>query len=121
MSFDLARHPTHWRVRADVRQSAERLQLVAPCSWNTYLDHPEGMHLDATSIDLWHTDGRGVPLPEHTGDALCSWALGQHQVRPIRWLIWWGWWWRPGIGWQIYNGWQGSHKGKDAHIHITYE
>ncbi len=112
---------THWRVRSDVRAAAETVRFKFGGSWNTYDDHPPGYHLDDTSTDHWSASGRGSPLDEHTGDAMVAWILGQHQVMPVRWLIWWSWWWRPGIGWAPYSGWQGNHgPGPDAHIHVTY-
>jgi hypothetical protein len=118
--MDLVKHYTHWRVLPHVRGYAEDIRMRFGGSWNTYFDHPEGFGLDSTSVDHWGPEGRGDPLPEAKGDAIVSWALGMHVKRPIRWLIWWGWMWTPYDGWVAYSGWQGSHKGRDGHIHITY-
>jgi hypothetical protein len=112
---------THWEVEWYVRERAERLCELSGGTWNTYVDHPPGYGLDSTSIDLWGPGGRGDPLDEAAGDAAVAWALGQHQIHPIAWLIWYSWWWRPRIGWMRYSGWQGNHgPGTDAHVHITY-
>jgi hypothetical protein len=118
---DLERHYTHWRVRQDIRTDVQSIARRYNTSWNTYFDHPEGLGLDSTSVDFWHQNGRGVPLPEGKGDALVAWVLGQHVLRPVRWLIWYGWIWTPGHGWREYNAWQGSHKGTDQHVHVTWE
>ena len=118
--MDLKRHFTHYDVRADVRRFAQDVVSRFGGSWNTYKDHPEGMNLDATSVDHWGNRGRGHPLLEHEGDAMVAYILGQTMFRPIRWLIWWGWIWTPKDGWLPYNGWQGLHKDRDAHVHVTY-
>lgn len=97
--------------------AAQRCLRVAPCSWNTYRDHPPGMGLDAVSVDFWDPAGRGAALSERSGDAICSWLLGQHVVKPLRWLIWYGWIWYPSTGWKEYPGWQGSHH---DHVHVTF-
>lgn len=52
---------------------------------------------------------------------MCSWILGQNEFAPhVRIIIWWGWWWRPGLGWLPYPGLYGPHKGPDGHIHVGY-
>lgn len=113
---------THWNVDSDVRDAARRLLVVAPGSWNTYDGHGlPPAHGERRTIDLWAPGGRGDPLPERHGDAMCSWALGQHVIRPIEILIWYGWVWLPSTGWRPYSGFQGTHgPGKDSHIHIGY-
>jgi len=92
-------------------------------SWNTYVGHglapAKG---EAFTVDHWGPAGRGDPLDEHTGDAMVGWILGQHQVRPVRVLIWWSYIWLPRVGWRPYSGFQGNHgPGRDAHIHVGYE
>jgi hypothetical protein len=90
-------------------------------AWNTYVGHgnPSG-HTEEQTFDIWGQGGRGDPLDEHTGDAAVAWLLGQHQVTPLEMIIWWSWWWRPGVGWAAYPGWAGPHgPGEDAHIHVV--
>lgn len=119
--MDLRRHYTHWNVRADLAAHSNDVARRFGVSWNSYYDHPPGMALDSTSVDYWHDEGRGKALAEHKGDAVVAWLLGQAVFRPIRWLIWWGWIWTPREGWRPYSGWQGPHKGPDAHVHVTYQ
>lgn len=105
-----------------VRDAAQRAAKVAPCSWNTYIGHglPPALG-EARTVDFWSPLGRGAPLPVQHGDAICSWVLGQHQVRPLRILIWYSWVWLPATGWRPYSGFQGNHgPGPDAHIHVGY-
>lgn len=114
---------THWDVRPHVATAARRVLRVADGSWNTYVDHglPPAKG-EAYTVDYWGPGGRGDPLREASGDAMCSWILGQHQVTPLRIVIWWSWIWLPGVGWHRYSGFQGSHgPGPDAHIHAGYE
>ncbi len=115
---------THWNVRPDIYRESQHIAInLTGGTWNSYFDHPEGFWRDYTSVDHWYKAGRGDPLPEHLGDAAVAWILGEHTgAMPVEWLIWWGWWIIPadGLGWRPYNGWQGDHKGKDGHIHITY-
>lgn len=114
---------THWNLVRHVQVAANEVMNKFGGSWNTYVDHglppAKGEHY---TVDHWGKGGRGMPLPEAMGDAMCAWILGQHQVRPVRILIWWSWWWRPGVGWQPYPGLYGPHgPGPDAHIHVGYE
>lgn len=52
---------------------------------------------------------------------MVSWILGQNEFAPhVGMIIWWGWWWRPRIGWKPYPGLHGTHKGKDGHVHVVY-
>src|SRR5215213_3032436 len=113
-------HYTHWDVEPHVREKAEDCVVRFGGSLNTYFDHPPGYGLDSVSVDIWGRGGRGAPLPEADGDACVSWILGQWAPEQIQWLIWWGWIWTPGGRWQVYSGWQGAHRGADAHIHTTY-
>lgn len=119
--MDLAYHYTHWNVEPHVRDKAEDVRARFGGSWNTYFDHPPGYGLDAISVDHWSASGRGAALGEHDGDAMVGWILGQWAPDEIQWLIWWGWIWTPDARWQPYEGWQGYHRGPDAHIHITYD
>jgi len=54
--------PTHWNVRPDVREVAQRIADRYGCTWNTYLDHPPGSGLDRVSVDFWGPGGRGDHL-----------------------------------------------------------
>lgn len=114
---------TSYDVVEHVRKAAQRASQVAPCSWNTYRGHglPPAKG-ERHTVDYWAPGGRGVPLRQADGDALCSWILGQHVVRPVLILIWWSWVWLPSTGWRPYSGFQGTHgPGADAHIHVGYE
>jgi hypothetical protein len=112
----------HWNVVPFVRVLANDLAKRYGARWNTYDGHglPPGRGA-AFTIDLWGPNGRGDPLDERKGDAIAAWVLGQHQVQPVRLLIWYSWWWRPGVGWKLYPGLHGNHgPGQDAHVHIGY-
>jgi hypothetical protein len=51
-----------------------------------------------------------------------AWTIGQHQVVPLRILIWYSWVWLPSVGWRPYSGFQGNHgPGQDAHVHVGYD
>ncbi len=106
-----------------VRRAADEAVRRFGGSWNTYEGH--GLYPAAgehRTVDHWAAPGRGAPLPEHVGDAMTAWILGQHQIRPVLVLIWWSWIWLPGVGWRPYSGFQGNHgPGPDAHIHVGYE
>ena len=114
---------THWNVRGYVREASEEVRRRFGGSWNTYVKHGSlSGHSEHQTVDHWDPGGRGDPLNEGAGDAMVAWILGQHQVRPVALLIWFGWWWKPGIGWKPYPGWGGPHgPGPDAHIHVVYE
>jgi hypothetical protein len=113
---------TTWTVDQDIRAAAEGVRSRFGGSWNSYEGHGlSPAHGQRRTIDHWGPAGRGDPLAEHVGDAMCAWILGQHQVKPVAVLIWWSWWWRPRIGWEPYTGFQGNHgPGVDAHIHVGY-
>lgn len=115
--MDLSYHYTHFNVRSDLGSHATDTVSRFGGSWNTYWDHPPGYGLDATSIDFWGEGGRGVAINEHQGDEIVAWLLGQHVLVPIRWLIWYAWWWRPDYGWTPYDAWQGPHY---DHVHVTF-
>lgn len=110
-------HYTHYEVRPELERHANDIAARWQCSWNTYRDHPPGYGLDYTSIDFWGFNGRGEELGERLGDAITAWLLGQNEIIPIRWLIWYGWIWEPGVGWYEYHGWHGDHT---DHIHVTF-
>jgi hypothetical protein len=113
---------THWNVVPFVRTAAEDVRRRFGGSWNSYDRH--GLFPargEAYTVDHWGPDGRGTPLDEATGDAMCSWILGQRDLVPVRIIIWYSWIWQPRIGWLPYSGYQGSHgPGRDAHIHVGY-
>jgi hypothetical protein len=113
---------THWTVTDDVRRASEEVRWKFGGSWNTYRGHGlSPARGEMFTVDHWNEGGRGDPLNEHVGDAMCAWILGQHQIRPVRILIWWSWIWLPGVGWKPYSGFQGNHgPGPDAHIHVGY-
>lgn len=113
---------THHVLREPAYTAAREVRSKFGGSWNTYVGH--GLFPargETLTVDHWGSGGRGDPLPEATGDAMVAWILGQHQVRPVKVLIWWSWWWRPSYGWLPYSGFQGYHgPGRDAHIHVGY-
>lgn len=111
---------THYNLEPWVAAYANDLVRRYGGAWNTYEGHglPPGLG-EFRTFDVWNPGGRGVPLDVGRGDAIAAWVLGQHQVQPVRLLIWYSWWWRPLIGWQPYPGLHGNHgPGRDAHIHI---
>jgi hypothetical protein len=113
---------THWNVVPHVRSQAVDIAGRFGASWNSYELHglPPAKG-ERYTVDFWGPGGRGAPLREDTGDAICSWILGQHQIRPLRIVIWWSWIWLPNVGWKPYSGFQGNHgPGPDAHIHVGY-
>jgi hypothetical protein len=113
---------THHNVAAYVLTAAEEVRRKFGGSWNTYRGHglPPAQG-ERFTVDHWSAGGRGHPLEETQGDAMVAWILGQHQIRPVRILIWWSWLWLPGVGWRPYSGFQGNHgPGPDAHIHVGY-
>jgi hypothetical protein len=114
---------THHDLVPHVLEAAREVQTRFGGSWNTYVGHglaPAKGEL--YTCDHWGGTGRGYPLAEATGDAMCAWILGQHQIRPVLILIWWSWVWYPNVGWRPYSGFQGNHgPGPDAHIHVGYE
>ena len=113
---------THWSVDADVREAAEDVRSRFGGSRNSYEGHgaPSG-HSSRRVVDHWAAGGRGDPLPEAVGDAMCSWILGQNEFAPhVLMIIWWAWWWRPRVGWKPYPGLHGTHKGRDGHVHVVY-
>jgi hypothetical protein len=114
---------THHNVFPHVRKAAQEVQSRFGGYWNTYVRHGAlSGHDERQVIDHWGSPARGVPLPEAQGDAMVAWILGQHQIRPVVLLIWYGWWWRPRRGWEPYPGWGGPHgPGVDSHIHVVYE
>jgi hypothetical protein len=113
---------THWNVTPAVRYTANDVARRFNVSWNSYAGHGlEPARGEAFTVDYWQLPGRGYRLDESRGDALCSWVLGQHQITPVRILIWWSWIWLPGIGWKPYSGYHGNHgPGPDAHVHVGY-
>ena len=113
---------THWQVTDGTRTAANEVTRRFGGTWNTYVGHglPPARG-EAYTVDFWDPGGRGDPLDEHRGDAMVGWILGQHQVKPVRILIWWSYIWTPGVGWKPYSGFQGNHgPGRDAHIHVGY-
>ena len=114
---------THYNVVPHVRAEAQSVARRYGASWNTYERHglPPAKG-ERYTVDYWNPAGRGAPLDEGRGDAICAWVLGQHVVRPVRVLIWWSWIRTPAVGWKPYSGFQGNHgPGRDAHIHVGYE
>lgn len=114
---------THWDVDQDVRQRANRAAGIGRARWNTYRGHGLAPGRgERRTVDFWNLGGRGDPLPEAKGDAICSWVIGQHQVQPVALVIWYSWWWRPGFGWVPYPGLHGNHgPGADAHVHVGWQ
>lgn len=113
---------THWDVDADVRRAADDVVRRFGGSWNSYRGHglPPAAG-ERRTVDFWNPVGRGSPLNEHTGDAMVSWILGQHVVKPVLILIWYSWIWLPSTGWRPYSGFQGNHgPGIDSHIHVGW-
>lgn len=115
--------PTSYDLRPDVRAFAQDVISRFGGSYNTYLGHgaPSG-HSHRQVVDFWWRAGRGDPLPESVGDAMCSWILGQRCGVGLRMIIWYSWWWRPGVGWKPYPGLHGNHgPGRDAHVHVVLD
>ncbi len=113
---------TSWDVLPRVRADADNVARRFGSRWNTYAGHgsPSG-HASTQVTDHWNPGGRGDPLDEGRGDAICSWVLGQREFTGVVMVIWWSWWWRPGYGWLPYNGFHGNHgPGSDAHVHVVY-
>jgi hypothetical protein len=86
-------------------------------TWNTYYNHPKGYWLDDVSVDHWGRGGRGGPIGQRRGDSVSAAILKRREDFPVAWLIWYGRWWRPGIGWAPYTGFSGMHY---DHVHVTY-
>ena len=114
---------THHQLHGYVHEVAQDVVERFGGAWNTYDGHGElSGHSEHQTFDIWGEGGRGDPLPEAQGDAMVAWLLGQRELTPLALLIWWGWWWRPHIGWQPYPGWGGTHGPPyDAHIHVVVE
>ncbi len=106
-------------MRAEAVETARRFGT----SWNTYEGHGlSPARGPAYTVDYWGRRGRGDPLAESVGDAVVAWTIGQHQVVPLRILIWYSWVWLPSVGWRPYSGFQGNHgPGQDAHVHVGYD
>lgn len=88
-----------------------------PVTWNSYLDHPVGYHLDDISVDFWGDGGRGDPITPVHGNLISQRALKNSRLPAIAWMIWNRRIWRPNVGWMPYNGWSGWH---EDHVHITW-
>lgn len=113
----MALGPTHYRVKPLVRRRANALVERYGGTWNTYLDHPTGYHLDDVSVDFWGEGGRGVPIGPARGQKIVDQLLATIQLTPVAWIIWRGRAWRPHTGWRDYPGWLGLHMG---HVHCTF-
>ena len=79
--------PTHWTVRPDVRQVADRVSRRFGASWNTYADHPPGMGLDAVSVDFWARGGRGENLGRLKRRRIARYLRRGSAGIPWRWII----------------------------------
>lgn len=113
---------THWDVEPWVRNMSNDIARRYGASWNTYRGHglPPAAG-ERRTVDFWNPGGRGVALKEGSGDAITAWILGQHQVQPVKILIWYSWVWLPGAGWRPYSGFQGNHgPGPDSHVHVGW-
>ena len=131
-------HPTNFGWRADVARSIARVQKKFPYKTyaNTYLWHPPydppviTKRYDAMSVDYW---GGGVVNGKYVGyrgkdinltvdgDAVFDAIWNDPYLPNIHWIIWNGWMWVRGSGWQRAPwGPPDSDAGHFRHIHVTY-
>jgi hypothetical protein len=109
--------PTHYRVLPVLKRVADRIVSRVGGTWNTYLDHPTGYHLDDISIDFWGPGGRGDPIGRLRG-----WRVSRRLIRlnrkglPICYIRWRHRIWHPRTGWYFFNPDGISH---DDHVHFT--
>lgn len=103
-----------WEVRT--RQLASWLLYLFPVSVNTYEDHPTGWGRSSTSVDCWSAWGRGVSIPQAVGDQVHEYLMSDDSPCEIDWIIWRGWIWSRGGGWQEY--WDSTDMHYD-HVHVT--
>ncbi len=117
----LQRHPTRysWR-RYDIRNLIQRLyDNFDGISINTYVNHPEPYWRDTTSFDVWHSNGRGVPIAKSTGDAVVSYIFNDPNPPWIEWCIWYGRIWiDDGQGWRTW--WDDGTGAHTDHPHFTF-
>ena len=91
-------------------------------SYRTYLTHPCEEKGEGSALDYWGPAGWLDPLDTGTGDPIVAWTIGQHPVTPVRYVIWYGWIWRPTTGWLPYPDLADQHgPGPEAHVHVCYE
>jgi hypothetical protein len=78
---------THYNVTYQVRAVAERVANRYGCTWNTYLDHPPGLGLDALSVDWWGPKGRGDKLGRLKRYRITRYLRRSRSIPAWRWLI----------------------------------
>jgi len=78
---------TSWAVRPDVRAVAQTVSRKFGCSWNTYIDHPPGLGLDAVSVDFWGPGGRGDNLPPEKRRQIANYLKERTGFPRWRWII----------------------------------
>lgn len=109
--------PTSWAVREDVRAVANHVASRFGCTWNTYLDHPPGLHLDSVSVDFWGPGGRGDKLPADARRRIARYLRNRTAAPNWRWII-------NGSHGQYPNGDRFTPPGGAAwnagHVHVTY-
>lgn len=109
-------------LTAQIEQDAADTVARFGGTYRTYRGHPNDGGGEGYSVDYWGPGGWLDPLPEATGDEIVAWTLGQSEVRPVAWIIWYGWWWRPGVGWEPYTDSLDTHgPGREAHVHVSYQ
>lgn len=79
--------PTSHDVRSDVRRVAETVCARFGCTWNTYLDHPPGLGLDAVSVDFWNVGGRGDRLGPQKRRRITNYLKRRTGTPHWRWII----------------------------------
>lgn len=108
--------PTHWNVRDDLAEFANRFSSRNNLSWNSYRDHPPGMGLDYVSVDFWGPGGRGDRLALHRMRDLARSLRRSKTVPPWRWIIAGNKGWYPGGATFTPPGGAEANAG---HVHIT--
>lgn len=91
-------HPTHFDWRDDVKALVDKAESEFDDIYiNTYYDHPPGWGLDAVSIDVWDSDGRGCALDWDLHDVVFARLFNDPDPPNFRWTLTKGSIWTPAI------------------------
>jgi len=91
-------HPTHFDWRNEVKALVDKVESEFDDIYiNTYYDHPPGWGLDAVSIDVWDSDGRGCALDWDLHDVVFARLFNDPDPPNFRWTLTKGWIWTPAI------------------------